>query len=897
MKMRKVLRPVLSLLVLLGLLLPGIIVSGAQAAPPEGPVIDIPPVELPEKGSPKLESVLWQLSAAWEKGETASFSTQRDIDVVGGGVRVIIEAMPGQALAAATAAEALGFNVEASYDNLVQVVVSVPGLIALAEDPAIRFMRLPYVSVPAVTSEGVNLIDADDWQSAGYTGAGVKVGILDIGFSGYSGLLGTELPDTSTTWWAPSVGDAGTSVHGTACAEIVYDIAPDADFYLANFATSVEWANAIDWLIAQGVDVISSSVGWVNSGPGDGTGIIGDKVDDVRAAGILWSQAAGNYAQKHWMGGWVDTDADNWHEFNPGDESNAIWANAGDTIAVFLKWDDPWGGSGNDYDLYLFDPSMNVVASSLNVQDGNDEPAEGITYSAASTGTHHIAINLLNADGTAEFHLLTFYDDLQYQVASNSLIAPADSPSAMTMGAVWWNGPNVIESFSSQGPTQDGRTKPDLVAPDGVSTAPYGPVNFFGTSSAAPHGAGAAVLVKDRYPSYSPAQIQAFLEEHAVDLGVFGKDNIYGSGRLALPAIISSPLSIDTTVGSIHFRGEVAEFYLQIVFQGEPVAAATVNATLYKPDGTFESLTFILISGAAAESLAFVPLSGSTGLYKAEFNIPADAPIGQYALAVQATYKAESTDAKGTSLDGFLLSATLTGWDAWLVDIRDGVATIQTDVGIIRADITSINASITAIEGNIATIATDIGTLQADVSIINTNITAIEGNIATIATDIGTLQADVSAINASITTIEGNIATIETDIGTLQIDVSTINAEVTSIEGSIATLQTDVGTINISLSSIDARVTEIEDSFATVQTTLGTMSGKVTEIEDGIATIQTDVGTLQDDVGDILNITETTRSRNSYLLIILIVAGIGTVAAVTAAVIAALKRGTKAEVS
>jgi peptidoglycan hydrolase CwlO-like protein len=882
--MRWVFRPVLSFLVLLGLLLPGIIVSGAQAAPPEGPVIDIPPMALSEEGSPKLESVLWQLSAAWERGETASFSSQRDIDMVGGGVRAIIEAMPGEDLAAAAAAEALGAEVETSYENLVQVVVPVSGLTALVEDPAIRFVRLPYVSVPAVTSEGVNLIDAANWQSAGYTGAGVKVGILDIGFSGYSGLLGTELPDIITTWWASSVGGEGTSVHGTACAEIVFDFAPDADFYLANFATSVEWANAIDWLIAQGVDVISSSVGWANSGPGDGTGIIGDKVDDARAAGILWSQAAGNYAQKHWMGGWVDTDADNWHEFNPGDESNAILANAGDTIAVFLKWDDPWGGSGNDYDLYLFDPTMNVVASSLNVQDGNDEPTEGITYSAESTGTHHIAISLLNADGAAEFHLLTFYDDLQYRVASNSLIAPADSPSAMTMGAVWWNGPNVIESFSSQGPTQDGRTKPDLVGPDGVSTNTYGPGNFRGTSSAAPHGAGAAVLVTDRYPSYSPAQIQALLEEHAVDLGVFGKDNIYGSGRLALPDIIPSPLSIDTTVGSIHFRGEVAEFYLQIAFQGEPVAATTVDATLYKPDGTFESLTF-------------TPLTGITGLYKAEFDIPADAQIGQYALAVQTAYHAESNDAKGTSLDGFLLSPTLTGWDAWLVDIRGGIATIQTDVGIIRADIASINASITAIEGNIVTIETDIGTVQADVSTINAKITSIEGNIATIETDIGTLQADVSAINAKITSIEGNIATIETDIGTLQVNVSTINAEVTSIEGSIATLQTDVGTINISLSSIDAKVTEIEDGFATVQTTIGTMSGKVTKIEDGIATIQTDVGTLQDDVGDILSITETTRSRNSYLLIILIVAGIGAVAAVTAAAMAALKRGTKAEIS
>src|SRR5947207_14401248 len=37
--------------------------------------------------------------------------------------------------------------------------------------------------------------------------------------------------------------------HGTACAEIVYDMAPGATLYLVNFTTEVDLGNAINWLV------------------------------------------------------------------------------------------------------------------------------------------------------------------------------------------------------------------------------------------------------------------------------------------------------------------------------------------------------------------------------------------------------------------------------------------------------------------------------------------------------------------------------------------------------------------------------------------------------------------------------------------------------------------------
>jgi hypothetical protein len=100
------------------------------------------------------------------------------------------------------------------------------------------------------------------------------------------------------------------------------------------------------------------------------------------------------------------------------------------------------------------------------------------------------------------------------------------------VGAVPWFNPTTLEFFSSQGPTTDNRVKPDLSAPDGVSNSVYG--QFYGTSAASPMVAGAAALVKQQYPSYTPSQIRDFLLARAVDLGPVGPDNQFGSGRLHL---------------------------------------------------------------------------------------------------------------------------------------------------------------------------------------------------------------------------------------------------------------------------------------------------------------------------------------------------------------------------
>jgi hypothetical protein len=323
----------------------------------------------------------------------------------------------------------------------------------------------------------------------------------------------------------------------------VYEIATGASLYLVNFDTEVELGNCVDWLVAQGVDTVNFSVGYTISGPGNGSGTINDIVNTATSAGILWVAAAGNYADSHWSGNWSDADADQLLNFSGADNTNSLFLFADEALAVELKWDDPWQASCNDYDLYLTDSLSQIVAWSEDAQDCfSAPPTELLQFVAPYSDSYHISIYRYAATGTSKFHLYTPVapESPEYLTPAQSLAQPADNATVFTVGAVPWSSPGTIEAFSSQGPTEDNRTKPDVVAPDRVNTATYGASGFPGTSASAPHVAAAAALVKELLPCYSRSQIQGFLEGRAVDLGAAGKDNVYGSGRLDLGAVPDS---------------------------------------------------------------------------------------------------------------------------------------------------------------------------------------------------------------------------------------------------------------------------------------------------------------------------------------------------------------------
>lgn len=107
-----------------------------------------------------------------------------------------------------------------------------------------------------------------------------------------------------------------------------------------------------------------------------------------------------------------------------------------------------------------------------------------------------------------------------------SITDPGNAEGVITVGATHRHQPHTygVSYFSSRGPTGDGRTKPDLVAPGEKITAPVpggGLKSLDGTSMAAPHVSGAAALILARHPELigRPAEIKQVLCATATDLG------------------------------------------------------------------------------------------------------------------------------------------------------------------------------------------------------------------------------------------------------------------------------------------------------------------------------------------------------------------------------------------
>jgi len=348
------------------------------------------------------------------------------------------------------------------------------------------------------------------------------------------------LPITGVPGEAPE-----DAAHGTAVAEIVYDIAPGATLYLVATDAETDAVDALEWMLTESIDVVVASIAVEGLCLDTGSSPFEPILARMRAAGILVVTSSGNEGQSHWRGAFDDRDGDGLHEFAPGDERLAVELFEGETIDVILRWDDPCRPSPNDYILRLLDRHGRVVAES-DYDNAFDGPYEDLYDEAPRDGTYFLQIEKYGGSADVVFDLVWANGpDFEHAVRAGSVSfsEPAISPNVLTVGSVNWK-TFALESTSAGGPTPDGRIKPDLVAPTCVVTASYGgrpaeyreyECGFEGTSAAAPHVGGAAALVAQAFPGFSADEIQAYLEDQAVDLGVPGKDNVYGAGRLRLP--------------------------------------------------------------------------------------------------------------------------------------------------------------------------------------------------------------------------------------------------------------------------------------------------------------------------------------------------------------------------
>jgi hypothetical protein len=429
---------------------------------------------------------------------------------------------------------------------IILIVIFLPGTVDLLKSEMLmaKYMAGNYssnksnviISEPVNCSSGRDLLGICAFHAQNFTGENITIAIIDYQFY-MDRLSERELSRSSLLLLNNTFSE--NERHGTACAEIISEIAPNAILYMVEADSSEEgFLEAIDELLFlnKRIDIVSCSLDFPFSIYDERNNFC-NAVRNLTKNGTIWINAAGDDARSHWCGTFRDEDGDGFNEFGPGDEALQVTIKKGMPLQVYLSWNDSWSRSSRDYDLYIFSPDGSYTMSK-NPQNGFDgqEPIEVATLVAPVRGNYSIKIKKYNAfPDNAAFQLFSNVDLLTDNIENFSMGALASCPEVLTIGAVDAS-TLKLENYSSMGPTIDGRLKPDMVAPDNVTTSSYLPEKFKGSSASVPCAAGifALALEKGRKLGLSDAEISRILLGSAIDLGPPGADNGYGRGLINL---------------------------------------------------------------------------------------------------------------------------------------------------------------------------------------------------------------------------------------------------------------------------------------------------------------------------------------------------------------------------
>ena len=476
--------------------------------------------------------------------------------------------------------------------NAVRASVPLAQVENIAALPALRFIRSATKMVlnnsdPEGVADHRDVLARNNYH---VDGTGVKIGVMSDSVD-YLG-LGQSLGDLGPVTVLPGQSGVPGTGEGSAMLEIVHAMAPGAQLYFATGeGGEANFAQNIIALRQAGCDIIVDDITYPDESPFQ-DGIVAQAVSQVVASGALFFSSAANSGNLDsgqsgtWEGNFVNgggvttpKGAGQVHSFGAANY-DIVTQESSEGIPTTLSWSDPLGASTNDYDLYILDANgMNIISSSVTVQNGSQDPYE--TVPAPLAGQQVVVVlfsgtnRFLHIDTDRGVLTIGTQGSTRGHNASTNAFTVAATPSSAAAEPGFPSGPypgvftgapaNVVEPFSSDGPRHmfykpDGTPltptnfsstggviyqKPDVTAADGVTTSIPGFAPFFGTSAAAPHAAAITALLKQYSPALTLSQIRTVFTNSALDIMTNGVDRDSGVG-IIMPdlAMAAAPIPL-----------------------------------------------------------------------------------------------------------------------------------------------------------------------------------------------------------------------------------------------------------------------------------------------------------------------------------------------------------------
>jgi len=546
-------------------------------------------------------------------------------------------------------------------------------------------VRADYAVTGSGQSVGIISDSINDTPQVGHgteTGANPSILTGTIPQTPTNGHATGDLPTSiKVVDYGPS--DPGNTDEGEAMMEEAYHLAPGASYGFGSAGDiDTDMATNIGRLQTQtGATVICDDVGFVDE-PMFQDGPISQAANSFVASGGVYVSAAGNDADQGIMqtfnavvpgaddnqsNGTPDpSDFQNWGPGTSGGFLPLVISGDLPTVTVILQWNEPFqsynlgAGAQSDFDLYLFKaPSAttaNIVASSTDVQgtigSPTGDPVEVIQYDlTGNSQTLYLAVDHVRGRTT---NLMRIIVDVAYGSLSSPVYSTVfgagttfghpTAQNVMGIAAVPWQTPTILETYSSKGgwgaqglpfyfdtsgnPLPGApqlRNKPNITAPDNVTTSNPNFNPFAGTSAATPNAGAAAALLRCVYPSLSGTQIITAMQSTATDIthapASSGPDAWSGYGLVNVIQAAGNPV-VSVTSTTANGSYETGSIPIQVTF-ASPVTVAggtpslvlnttpTRSATYTSSSGPVVTFTYTLSQGDLAPTL---DVAGSTAL-------------------------------------------------------------------------------------------------------------------------------------------------------------------------------------------------------------------------------------------------------------------------------------------